>query len=102
MAFVTLYKKTCVDPGEVDFNAVAARVKTKIPPTAIGAYRKKVPGVPGKPFDVLLDWDQDAGKCRITVKKLGSDWDFEWEDETFKANKKKLEGVFHCAEQLGW
>jgi hypothetical protein len=82
-----------VDPKEVDFRAVGIKVKMKIAPAAIQAFQKKVPVVPGKPFDVFIDWDQNIGKCRITVKKLGSDWDFEWEDETFKANKKKLEGV---------
>jgi hypothetical protein len=98
MAFVALYRKTTADPKEIDLPAVAIKVKTKIPDPAIKAFKTKVPAKQAKPFDFSFDYDQDAGKCQITVKKVGADFVFAWVDPTYATNKAKMKAVETDAE----
>ncbi len=91
MGFTNLYTKSTANPKDIDFAAVGARVKNKIPDMAINAFRAKVPGPQAKPFEFKFDKDYDTGKLQITVKPVGLV--FGWVDEVFVANKLKMKVV---------
>lgn len=83
MSWVQRYKKQgCTAAKDVNFSNIATIAKLQVPAMAISSFQKKV-AVAKAPFDVFVEEDSGAGKCRILVKKIPpADITIEWADRS--------------------